>query len=88
MGAIFTELFFGDAEKSRAPVGHHADHARARPQASSIPMAGRTFHALKIHIWAALDQDGESVAIREQVGEIGVGKGPAERKVAWSRPAH
>ena len=43
-------------------------------------MAGVPFHALENHL-ARLIKMGESVAIAEQVGEVGAAKGPVERKV-------
>jgi DNA mismatch repair protein MutS len=76
----FYELFFADARKGGAhcwtsplthtrPVGGAADGRwRACPFIRSKP------------IWRRLIKLGESVAICEQVGEVG-GKGPVERKV-------
>ncbi len=43
-------------------------------------MAGVPFHALESYL-ARLIKLGESVAIAEQVGEVGASKGPVERKV-------
>jgi DNA mismatch repair protein MutS len=43
-------------------------------------MAGVPFHALENYL-ARLIKLGESVAIAEQVGEVGASKGPVERKV-------
>ena len=50
-------------------------------------MAGVPFHALENYL-ARLIKMGESVAIAEQVGEVGAAKGPVEpRWCAWS-PRH
>jgi DNA mismatch repair protein MutS len=43
-------------------------------------MAGVPFHALENYL-ARLIKMGESVAIAEQVGDVGASKGPVERKV-------
>jgi DNA mismatch repair protein MutS len=43
-------------------------------------MAGVPFHALESYL-GRLIKMGESVAICEQVGEVGASKGPVERKV-------
>ena len=43
-------------------------------------MAGVPVHALESYL-AKLIKLGEAVAIAEQVGEVGAGKGPVERKV-------
>ena len=43
-------------------------------------MAGVPFHAMEGYL-AKLIRHGESVAICEQVGEVGASKGPVERKV-------
>src|SRR3954471_24156403 len=75
----FYEVFFGDAEKAARLL----DITLTRRGASAgepIQMAGVPFHALEGYL-AKLIKLGESVAICEQVGEIGLGKGPVERKV-------
>ncbi|WP_234642228.1 DNA mismatch repair protein MutS [Delftia tsuruhatensis] len=75
----FYELFFGDAEK----VARLLDitlTTRGQTAGQPIPMAGVPFHALENYL-GRLIKLGESVAICEQVGEVGAGKGPVERKV-------
>ncbi|WP_027013864.1 DNA mismatch repair protein MutS [Comamonas composti] len=75
----FYELFFGDAEK----VSHLLDitlTTRGQSAGIPIPMAGVPFHALENYL-GRLIKLGESVAICEQVGEVGASKGPVERKV-------
>lgn len=75
----FYELFWDDAEKA---VRLLDITLTTRGQSAGFPvsMAGVPFHALENYL-ARLIKLGESVAICEQVGEIGVGKGPVERKV-------
>ncbi|MDR0213079.1 MAG: DNA mismatch repair protein MutS [Comamonas sp.] len=75
----FYELFFGDAEKVTRLLDITLT-SRGQTAGMSIPMAGVPFHALENYL-GRLIKMGESVAICEQVGEIGVGKGPVERKV-------
>ena len=75
----FYELFFGDAEK----VARLLDitlTTRGQTAGLPIPMAGVPFHALENYL-GRLIKLGESVAICEQVGEVGAAKGPVERKV-------
>ena len=74
----FYEMFFADAEKAARLLDitlTHRGHSGGQP----IPMAGVPFHAVEGYL-AKLIRQGESVAICEQVGEVG-GKGPVERKV-------
>jgi DNA mismatch repair protein MutS len=75
----FYELFYDDAEKA---VGLLDITLTQRGQSAGQPvvMAGVPFHAVDNYL-ARLIQHGESVAICEQVGEVGSGKGPVERKV-------
>jgi len=75
----FYELFYADAERAVQLLdlnltqrGHSGGHP--------IVMAGVPFHALENYL-GRLIRLGESVAIAEQIGEVGVGKGPVERKV-------
>ena len=75
----FYELFFGDAEKVTRLLDITLT-TRGQTAGQPIPMAGVPFHALENYL-GRLIKMGESVAICEQVGEIGVGKGPVERKV-------
>jgi DNA mismatch repair protein MutS len=74
----FYEMFFGDAEKA-ARLLDITLTARGQSAGQPIPMAGVPFHAMEGYL-AKLIRQGESVAICEQVGEVG-GKGPVERKV-------
>lgn len=83
----FYELFFGDAEKVTRLLDITLT-TRGQTAGQPIPMAGVPFHALENYL-GRLIKMGESVAICEQVGEIGVGKGPVERKVVRVvTPAH
>ena len=75
----FYELFFGDAEKVTRLLDITLT-SRGQTAGQPIPMAGVPFHALENYL-GRLIKMGESVAICEQVGEIGAGKGPVERKV-------
>ena len=76
----FYELFLDDAKKAARLLGHHAD--RARRQQRCADRDGRGAGARRGRaIWRKLVRLGESVAICEQVGEVGAGKGPVERKV-------
>ena len=75
----FYELFFGDAEKAARLLDITLTQ---RGQSAGMPvlMAGVPFHAAETYL-ARLLKMGESVAICEQVGEVGASKGPVERKV-------
>lgn len=75
----FYELFFDDAHKAADLLGITLTH-RGKSNGEPIPMAGVPFHAAQGYL-AKLVELGESVAIAEQVGEVGAGKGPVERKV-------
>jgi len=75
----FYELFFSDAQKA----AHLLDltlTTRGQSAGQPIVMAGVPFHALDNYL-ARLVKLGESAAICEQVGEVGAGKGPVERRV-------
>jgi DNA mismatch repair protein MutS len=74
----FYEMFYGDAEKA-ARLLDITLTTRGQSAGSPIQMAGVPFHAMEGYL-AKLIRQGESVAICEQVGEVG-GKGPVERKV-------
>ncbi|MEI7515415.1 MAG: DNA mismatch repair protein MutS [Betaproteobacteria bacterium] len=74
----FYEMFFADAEKAARLLDITLTH-RGTSAGQPIPMAGVPFHAMEGYL-AKLIRQGESVAICEQVGEVG-GKGPVERKV-------
>ncbi len=74
----FYELFYGDAEKAARLLDITLTR-RGQSAGEPVVMAGVPFHALENYL-AKLIRHGESVAICEQVGEVG-GKGPVERKV-------
>jgi len=75
----FYELFYADAEKAARLLDITLTH-RGQSAGQPIPMAGVPFHALEGYL-GRLIKLGESVAIAEQVGEVGAAKGPVERKV-------
>ena len=75
----FYELFWDDAEKAVRLLDITLT-TRGQSAGFAVSMAGVPFHALENYL-ARLIKLGESVAICEQVGEVGVGKGPVERKV-------
>ena len=75
----FYELFYEDAKK----VARLLDitlTTRGESAGAPIPMAGVPVHAAENYL-ARLLRLGESVAICEQMGEPGKGKGPVERQV-------
>ncbi|MGE8318366.1 MAG: DNA mismatch repair protein MutS [Comamonas sp.] len=75
----FYELFYDDAEKAARLLDITLTQ-RGQSAGKPIPMAGVPFHALEGYL-GKLIKLGESVAICEQVGEVGASKGPVERKV-------
>ncbi|WP_236904095.1 DNA mismatch repair protein MutS [Comamonas serinivorans] len=75
----FYELFYGDAEKASALLDLTLTK-RGQSAGEPVIMAGVPVHALETYL-ARLIKLGESVAICEQVGEVGASKGPVERKV-------
>ncbi|MGZ5186105.1 MAG: DNA mismatch repair protein MutS [Caldimonas sp.] len=75
----FYELFLDDAKKA-ARLLDITLTARGASNGAPIAMAGVPVHAVESYL-AKLVRLGESVAICEQVGEVGAGKGPVERKV-------
>ena len=75
----FYELFYGDAERA-AELLDITLTARGKSGGNPIPMAGVPYHAVEGYL-AKLVQQGESVAICEQVGDPATSKGPVERKV-------
>src|SRR5438309_573278 len=75
----FYELFFSDAEKA-ARLLDITLTKRGTSAGEPVVMAGVPFHSVEGYL-ARLIRCGESVAICEQVGEVGAGKGPVERKV-------
>ena len=74
----FYEMFYADAEKA-ARLLDITLTTRGQSAGAPIQMAGVPFHAMESYL-AKLIRQGESVAICEQVGEVG-GKGPVERRV-------
>ena len=75
----FYELFYGDAEKAARLLDITLTQ-RGQSAGMPVAMAGVPFHALENYL-SRLIRLGESVAICEQVGEVGASKGPVERKV-------
>jgi DNA mismatch repair protein MutS len=75
----FYELFFDDARKAHRLLDITLT-TRGQSAGEPVVMAGVPVHALETHL-ARLLKAGESVAVAEQVGEVGAGKGPVERKV-------
>ncbi|PWW45827.1 DNA mismatch repair protein MutS [Melaminivora alkalimesophila] len=75
----FYELFYEDAERA-AQLLDLTLTQRGQSAGQPVTMAGVPYHALEQHL-GRLIRLGESVAIAEQVGEVGAGKGPVERKV-------
>lgn len=75
----FYELFYEDAKRAAQLLNITLTH-RGNSAGEPIPMAGVPYHAVETYL-AKLIKQGESVAICEQIGEVGVGKGPVERQV-------
>lgn len=75
----FYELFLDDAIEA-ARLLDITLTSRGSIHGEPIKMAGVPYHAAEQYL-AKLVKLGKSVAICEQVGEIGTGKGPVERKV-------
>ncbi|UCU98135.1 DNA mismatch repair protein MutS [Acidovorax radicis] len=75
----FYEVFYADAEKAARLLDITLTQ-RGQSGGQPVVMAGVPFHALENYL-ARLIKMGESVAIAEQVGEVGAAKGPVERKV-------
>ena len=75
----FYEVFYADAEKAARLLGITLTQ-RGQSAGEPVMMAGVPFHALEGYL-VKLIKLGESVAICEQMGEAGSGKGPIERKV-------
>ena len=74
----FYEMFYADAEKASRLLDITLTQ-RGQSAGEPVVMAGVPFHSMQGYL-AKLIRHGESVAICEQVGEVG-GKGPVERKV-------
>jgi DNA mismatch repair protein MutS len=75
----FYELFFEDARRA-ARLLDITLTARGQSAGEPIPMAGVPVHAAEQYL-GRLVRQGESVAICEQVGEVGATRGPVERRV-------
>ena len=75
----FYELFLDDAKRAHRLLDITLT-ARGASAGEPIPMAGVPVHAVDTYL-ARLVRLGESVAICEQVGEVGATKGPVERRV-------
>ncbi|HZY19614.1 MAG TPA: DNA mismatch repair protein MutS [Ramlibacter sp.] len=75
----FYELFFADAEKAARLLDITLTR-RGQSAGQPVVMAGVPFHSVEGYL-ARLIRLGESVAICEQVGDVGASKGPVERKV-------
>jgi len=75
----FYELFYDDARRGHRLLDITLT-ARGASAGEPIPMAGVPVHAVETYL-SRLVKLGESVAICEQVGEVGATKGPVERKV-------
>ncbi|RTL20235.1 MAG: DNA mismatch repair protein MutS [Burkholderiales bacterium] len=75
----FYEVFYEDARKCHALLDITIT-TRGQSAGQPVVMAGVPVHTLESYL-AKLIKLGEAVAIAEQVGEVGAGKGPVERKV-------
>ena len=75
----FYELFFEDAAKASQLLDITLT-SRGQLNGEPIKMAGVPYHAAEQYL-AKLVKLGESVAMVEQVGDVGASKGPVERKV-------
>lgn len=75
----FYELFLDDAVEA-AKLLDITLTTRGQMDGVPIKMAGVPFHAAEQYL-ARLVKMGKSVAVCEQMGEVGAGKGPVERKV-------
>ncbi len=75
----FYELFYEDAERVHRLLDLTLT-SRGTSAGKPVPMAGVPQHALDPYLGKLL-KHGESIAICEQIGEVGAMKGPVERKV-------
>ena len=75
----FYELFYADAEKAVRLLDITLTQ-RGQSAGQPVVMAGVPFHSVETYL-SRLIKLGESVAICEQVGDVGTSKGPVERKV-------
>jgi DNA mismatch repair protein MutS len=75
----FYELFYDDARRATRMLNITLT-SRGESAGAPVIMAGIPHHALDQYL-ARMIKAGESVAIAEQVGEVGVEKGPVRREV-------
>jgi DNA mismatch repair protein MutS len=75
----FYELFYDDARLAHRLLDITLT-TRGQSAGEPVSMAGVPVHAVDSYL-AKLLRLGQSVAVCEQVGEVGAGKGPVERKV-------
>lgn len=75
----FYELFYDDAKRAAQLLDLTLTH-RGQSNGKPIPMAGVPYHAVENYL-ARLIKKNYSIAICEQVGTPGEGKGPVARKV-------
>jgi len=75
----FYELFWDDARKANRLLDITLT-TRGQSAGEPVLMAGVPVHSVESYLGRLLKL-GESVAVAEQVGEVGAGKGPVERKV-------
>ncbi|MGF6147472.1 DNA mismatch repair protein mutS [Kingella potus] len=75
----FYEMFFDDAVEA-AKLLDITLTARGQMDGKPIKMAGVPYHSAEQYL-ARLVKMGKSVAVCEQIGEVGAAKGPVERKV-------
>ncbi len=75
----FYELFYADAERASRLLDITLTK-RGVSSGEPVVMCGVPSHSMESYL-AKLVRAGESVAICEQVGEVGASKGPVERKV-------
>ncbi|MFH4276150.1 hypothetical protein WAJ11_21290, partial [Acinetobacter baumannii] len=73
------ELFYDDAKRASQLLDISLTK-RGASAGEPIPMAGIPHHAVENYL-AKLVNQGESVAICEQIGDPATTKGPVERKV-------
>jgi len=76
----FYELFYDDARRAAKLLGITLTQ-RGESNGQPVVMAGVPYHQLDNYLGKLIRQ-GESAAIVEQVGEVGVDKGPVRREVA------
>lgn len=75
----FYEMFFDDARRGSTLLGITLTY-RGQSAGTPIPMAGVPYHAVDNYL-AKLIQQGESIAICEQIGDPATSKGPVDRQV-------